>query len=110
EPAAAQALGEVYGRQGKFTEALSAFRSAVAADTGFAEGHNNIGTTLLRMGDTMGAEKELREAVRLRPESSAMQVNLATFLARRGALPEARRRFDLALKLNPSYVEGHSAY
>lgn len=110
EPAVAQALGEAYGRQGKFTEALAAFRSAVAADPNFAEGHNNLGTTLLRLGDAEGAEKELREAVRLRPESPAMLVNLASFLARRGGMPEARHRFELALRLNPEFADGHAAY
>jgi tetratricopeptide (TPR) repeat protein len=113
EPTLAQTLGETYGRQGKLKEALAAFRSAVAADPEFADGHNNVGTTLLRLGDAAGAAKELREAVRLRPESAAMQVNLAAFLAAghdRGGMPEARRRFELALKMNPEYAEGHSAY
>jgi predicted CXXCH cytochrome family protein len=110
EPAVSQTLGEAYGRQGKFQQSLAAFRAAVEADAGFAEAHNNLGTTLLRLGDTAAAEKQLREAVRLRPESAAMQVNVASFLARRGGMPEARRRFELALKLNPEYVDGHALY
>jgi predicted CXXCH cytochrome family protein len=110
EPAIAQALGEAFGRQGKFKEALAAFRLAVTADPDFAEAHNNLGTNLLRLGDSEGAEKALREAVRLRPESAAMQVNLASFLARRGGMPEGKRRFELAMKLNPTYADGHAAY
>jgi predicted CXXCH cytochrome family protein len=113
EPNVAQALGETYMRLGRLMDALAAYRSAVAADPEFAEGHNDVGTTLLRLGDRVGALKELREAVRLRPESAAMQVNLATLLATGHAgdgMSEARKRFDLALKMNPEFAEGHAAY
>jgi Flp pilus assembly protein TadD len=74
-----------------------------------AEGANNLGTTLLRLGDLKGAEAALREAVRLRPESAATHTNLADVLTRKGNLAEAKYHFEQAVRIGPSLDEPRSA-
>ena len=91
-------------------QAFSLLRAAASTDPDSADLLNNLGTTLLRLGDFSAAERALREAVRLRPELSSIRVNLATLLARQNQWLAAKHEFEQALRLDPSSAEGHSAY
>ena len=104
------ALGEVYSSQGRLQEAASTFRKASAIDSAMVEGPNNLGTTLLKLGDFSGAATALREAVRLRPENSATHLNLANVLSRMSRLPEAKYHLETAIRIGPSLDEARSAY
>lgn len=91
-------------------EAFILLRAATLSDPDSADLQNNLGTTLLRLGDFSAAERALREAVRLRPELSTIRVNLATLLSRQNQWAAAKHEFEQALRLDPSSAEGHSAY
>ncbi len=91
-------------------EGLAVLRSAVAADPDSSDLQNNLGTTLLRLGDVAGAARALREAVRLRPEMASVRFNVATLLSRLSQWPAAKFEFEQGLRLDDASAEGHSAY
>ena len=71
---------------------------------------NSLATFLLKEGDAAGAEKEIREAIRIRPGSAAARANLAGLLAARGQVEEARYEFKQSILLNPTFADARLNY
>jgi len=69
---------------GKLEEAVASYERALAVDAEDAEGHNALGTVLMRLGRLDEAGARFREAIRLRPDLAEAHNNLAVFEARRG--------------------------
>ena len=73
------------------------YEAAVAADPSMPESRNNLGAALWRRGDLPRAERELREALRLRPGYAEAYFNLGHLAIRdrrrrrRGRATSARR-------------------
>src|SRR6266478_3815391 len=92
-----ESLAGVLVQLERVQDAVAMLRSGLTANPHSADLHNNLGTALLRLGDRMGAESELREAVRLRPE-----------LAAHSNWGEARGQFQAAIRLNPGLPNSHN--
>jgi tetratricopeptide (TPR) repeat protein len=88
-------------------EAISTLRDGIGVHPASPELQNDLGTALLRAGDAAGAEKALRESVRLKPESSTTRYNLAVVLEFRKNLPEAESNLAAALRIDPAYGAAH---
>ena len=73
-------LGVVNARRGRKT-ALEYFRKAADADPTESDYRFNLAVALFRAGDSAGAQRELREALRLRPSDSEAKALLATLTA-----------------------------
>lgn len=65
-----------------------------------AEAHHGLGQIAMRGGNTVEAERELREAARLQPTDSALRNDLGYVLLRRGEMEKARFEFITAMELN----------
>ena len=65
------------------------------------------GAAAMRAGDSAGAEKAFREAVRLAPELPDAHLDLGLVLAREGKLDEATASVRQALALNPKQPGAH---
>ncbi|WP_447752689.1 hypothetical protein [Pseudomonas nicosulfuronedens] len=65
-----------------------------------AEAHHGLGQIAMRGGNTVDAERELREAARLQPTDSALRNDLGYVLLRRGEMEKARFEFITAMELN----------
>lgn len=65
-----------------------------------AEAHHGLGQIAMRAGNTVEAERELREAARLQPTDSALRNDLGYVLLRRGELEKARFEFITAMELD----------
>jgi len=76
-------------------------RSAVAVDRGSAPARYNLGVALKDAGDLPGAEREWREALRLRPDDAQTLTQLGTAAAVRGDLVAAEALFRRALAIRP---------
>jgi len=76
ETAILQALGAAYFNGNRPGDAARAFREATERDPEDAMAFSNLGNILLRTGDSAGAEKAFREAIRLRPEMPQLRDNL----------------------------------
>ena len=67
----------------------------------------NLGIDLYAAGRLTEAERELREAVRLKETSAAAHANLGAVLAALGQLDEGISHLERALVLDPDYTTAH---
>src|SRR4051794_27001958 len=83
-PGALLARGRAAQREGRLESAVDLLGRAIAADPENAEGHWQRASAWLSMGRLDDAIDGFRDAVRLRPDSSAFRNDLGVVLARRG--------------------------
>jgi Tfp pilus assembly protein PilF len=94
-------LGLSYEALQKPAEAERAYRSAIQADDGFAEAHNNLGLLLRDRGDDEAAIAELTAATKHDPRLGSAQQNLALALEDAGRFDEAGVAYERAVQLAP---------
>jgi Flp pilus assembly protein TadD len=79
-------LGNVFGSQGKITEAVAQFREAVRVKPDYAEAQNNLGYGLLLSGKPDEAIEPLRKVLEIQPDSVLARRNLNEALVRQKEL------------------------
>jgi cytochrome c-type biogenesis protein CcmH/NrfG len=90
---------------GRFDEALSAARSAIAADATSAEAHRLAGRALARLGRHGDAVEELRRAVQVDPLTPEVHLDLGFAAVRVGDFANARASWEHFLRLAPAAAE-----
>ena len=108
EPGALTQLGWALYRAGRYDEAEQT--AATERDThepaDNADIHQLIGMCRLKRGDTRGALRALREAVRCDPNSGIAQARLARALAEANRIDDAITAYRRAIELAPGYNPG----
>ena len=103
-------FGQVYEQKGSFAPAERWFRKAVKACPDEANGYIYLGALLAVGGRLREAEKIHRRGTRCRRGCrDEAHANLGLVLRALGRLPEARKCFQRALKLNPKYEMARKA-
>ncbi len=100
-------LGKIYRRQGRFTEAVAAFREAHARrplDPGLA---SRLATALLAAQQPAEAEQLLLAAQDEHPDDPYLVFALARVLEKTGRLGEAEVMFRRSLELDPHSAPAH---
>lgn len=87
---------------GRFEEALSAARSAIAADQASAEAHRLAARALARLGRHPDAVEELRRAVQVDPLTPDVHLDLGFAAVRVGDFTNARTSWEHYLRLAPA--------
>jgi tetratricopeptide (TPR) repeat protein len=94
-------LGKAYREQGRFPEALRAYRAAAAQPVDLPQREATIlaelGAMLVQVGEIDEASATLRRAIALQPEQTIALANLAVIALRRQDLVEAERYASAAL-------------
>jgi tetratricopeptide (TPR) repeat protein len=90
---------------GHARESLQQSRLNVAAESGRAENHYNLGNALAALNETEKAVASYRQALQLDPSFSRAHNNLGVLELRRGNWREARASFEEALRHRPGYAE-----
>lgn len=101
-------LGNLLVEQGRFEEAVQAYREAIRVKPNFAKTYVQLGNVLAAQGKLEEAEQAYRQAIQVRPDLPEPHNNLGNLLGSQGRTAEAEREFREALRLDPGYAEAHN--
>jgi tetratricopeptide (TPR) repeat protein len=104
-------LGRLDYDAGKYAEAISRFKEALARDPQLMRAHDNLGLCYEALDDPDEAIAHYREAIRLNRQAPAKSpwppTNLGILLRERGALDEAASLFREALQYDNDFANAH---
>jgi tetratricopeptide (TPR) repeat protein len=89
-------------------EAIAQYQKALQFKPNYAEAHNNLGNTLLQMGNLDEAIVHYQKAVQIKPDSAEIHINLGKALYQKGSVDEAIVHFQKALNIAPDYAEAQN--
>jgi tetratricopeptide (TPR) repeat protein len=101
-------LADSLQKQGKFDEAIEAYRKVLANDPNNSNAHNNLGSLLVRKGLMQDALKEFRLSLAIKPDQATVHTNIGYILGETHHLPEAVEEYNKALQLNPADAHAHN--
>jgi tetratricopeptide (TPR) repeat protein len=90
---------------GRFEEAESYCRRALALEPGFALAHLELGNTLMSQGKPDFAVAAYRKAIQLQPDFPEAHYNLANVFREMGSLDKAAEHYRVAVELRPNFVQ-----
>jgi tetratricopeptide (TPR) repeat protein len=111
--------GQRYFAAGKYAEAEIQYSNAIRIDPSFAQAHDELGKTYLRLGEITRAYQELTRTVELAPDNYRAHTDLANLLitARNpdgspnaDSLKQARSHLDLLREKQPNSAATHEAW
>src|SRR6185436_18572318 len=88
----------------RFSDAVAAFRQAVAAQPDSLPAHFNLGAALSQTGDLPGAIAQFEEVLRLDPNHPDAHYNLGLLLAQTNQGAQAIKHLQVAVADNPNDV------
>ena len=98
-------LGEEYRRAGRSREAIATCRAGLSRHPGYLSARVTLGRALLDVGELDGAERELKEVLRVAPENLAALRGLAEAMLRQGDRISALAHYQAALSLAPRDID-----
>ena len=98
-------LGVVLNELGRFKEAETHLRRAIALNPQARSAHLNLGVVLYKQGRYEEALAPARAAAEQRPDSFQAHANLGSVLIELGRFEEAEQPLHRALAINPHHVE-----
>ena len=90
---------------GRIDEAAALYRQVVQQTPGQFDATHLLGVIALQRGDLAAAEKQIVQALTVKPRDAAALNNLGTTLLRARRLDEARVQFERATKAQPAFVD-----
>jgi tetratricopeptide (TPR) repeat protein len=74
----------------------------------YAEAHNSLGITLVRLGRPQEAMRHWERALQIRPDYIEVHNNMADILRRSGKLEEAMQHWEQVLRIHPDDAATHN--
>ena len=106
-PIAYSNLGNALGDQGRWDEAIAAYRQALVLKGDFAEAHCNLGKVLREKGELGEAVAACRRAIALKADFAEAHYNLGNALKDQGQVEEAIAAYRRAIALKGDFAEAH---
>ena len=100
-------FGIMLYEQGKFNEAVLAYRDAIRVNPGSAEAHSNLGNALRAQGKLSEAMKAYRKAIRINPAFAEAYSNLGVCFREQFKPHDAVAAYRKAIALKPTVAETH---
>ena len=97
-------LGSALQAEGRSTEAVAEYQTALQLDPQLFEADSNLGKLLYEQGNFAGALPYCELAVRLKPDHAALHNNLGLTLAGLNRFNEALAQFNEAARLDDTYA------
>jgi protein O-mannosyl-transferase len=91
-----------------YADAETLYRTTIAQNPTSFMARNNLGTAMLRRGQTDEAMTQFQEVLRLQPDYEVAYYNLGLALVRKGRQDEALAQFEKAVALKPDYASAHN--
>lgn len=98
-------LANLYLRTGNLKEAISYYQQAEQQNPLDVEGQNDLATAYLQSGQLANAERVFRWVLAIQPYAPAYN-GLGIVADKRNDVAAARKNFEHAVQLSPTYVEG----
>jgi tetratricopeptide (TPR) repeat protein len=102
-PATYLAAAGLFESQNQIASAAAQYQKAIAADPSCVEAHSRLGILLGRVGEHTEAERHLRAAVEIRPQSAPLRNNLGFEYALQERWQEAEAELRNAIRLAPDF-------
>src|SRR5207245_1580287 len=106
-PVGQYSWGLALAQEGKLTEAIEHYTTALRIKPGYAVAHINWGIALAQQGKPAEAIEHYRQALQLKPDSAEAHANWGLALADQGKLAEAIDHYRQALQIKPGSAEVH---
>src|SRR2546425_2705976 len=106
-PVGQYSWGLALAQEGKLTEAIEHYTTALRIKPDYADAHINWGIALAREGKPAEAIDHYRQALQLKPDSAEAHANWGLALADQGKLAEAIDHYRQALQIKPESAEVH---
>ena len=100
-------LGVGLDEQGRYAEAVAAYRVAVEQRPDKAEAHSYLGESLRELGRFEEAEKHLRRALTLNPSHTKTLYSLATLRFDQQRYDEMLELLQRLIDIDPSHAKAH---
>jgi protein O-GlcNAc transferase len=100
-------LGAALKNQGKFDEALAAYREANRISPALVEASYNLGNAFKALGRLDDAVATYRHAIRIQPGLLQAHCNLGNALCEQGKPDEAVAAFRQAIRIKPDHANAH---
>jgi len=100
--------GQTYFEKGKYQEAAIEFTNAIQIDSGYADAHEQLAESYLRLQQRDRAYQELNRTVELRPEDYRPRMELTNLMIQARNFQGAREQTDLLLKERPDDPSVHT--
>jgi Tfp pilus assembly protein PilF len=107
-PIAHNNLGNTYDKMGRFNEAISEYKKALAINPNLAEAYVNLGSVYVEKGGFNEAISEYKKALAINPNFAEAHVNLGSVYEKKGRLDEAISECRKALGINPDLAAAHT--
>jgi superkiller protein 3 len=95
-------------QNGHCDEAIIHYQKTLQINPHYTEGHNNLGSALLRKGNVDEAIVHYQKALQIKPDYAEAHDNLGNALLQKGNVDEAIAHYQKALQIKPNYVEAHN--
>src|SRR5206468_1309063 len=107
-PVGQYSWGLALAQEGKLTEAIEHYTTALRIKPDYADAHINLGIALAQQGQLAEAIEHYRQALRFKPGYAVAQINWGMALAQQGKPAEAIDHYRQALQLKPDSAEAHA--
>jgi len=92
-------LGWVYGRKGKFDEAITEYKAALRVNPGLDNAYVNIGWVHMQQGKYDDAISACEQAIQINPKNEVARYNLGVLYRSIGKINDSRKELEHALRL-----------
>ena len=96
--------GDIYDRQGRFTQALSDYSKAIELKPDYGASYNNRGIIYAKEGSFTQAMSDFSKAIKLEPDEPVAYYNRGNIYVKQGNFTQALSDFTKVIKLSPAYT------